>query len=280
MSQFSVFLRDLFNRAPNTGLPLPKLTRILKEGMTGPDVLALQRRLYVIGFSDLLTDSKFGEVTDKAVRAFQLNRNLDPDGEVGDMTWGELGKGDAALVRPPLLPPSIAKYGEAPPWYKEAEKDIGFRETGNNQGLDRLIKEAGYGSNGWQWCKLFVGAKLKEVGYPSLASGMARSIETDPNFIKLDEPALGAIVTMWRGQKVPRGTGHIFFYDGESPLGVRGIGGNESNMVKRSFHSRAHCVGYYWPKAAMDRASPLYFPPKLGKIIVNSAGQTVNTQMT
>lgn len=271
MKAFLEFLLWLFGRkTPTPSSSLPKLTGILMRGDKGDDVRALQTRLHAVGYSDLLIDGDFGEVTDKAVRDFQLKRNLDPDGEVGDMTWGELGKADAAITKPPLLPPSTAKYGEPPPWYKLAEKDIGFRERGTNQGLDVLIKQAGYGANGWQWCKLFVGAKLKVAGYPSQASGMARSVETDPNFTKLSGPALGAIVTMYREPK-SSGKGHIFLYDGESSLGIRGIGGNESDMVKRSFHARNRVVGYYWPKTAPP-------PAKVGPIIVNSSSDILNTK--
>lgn len=252
---------------------LPPLNgTILRNGDDGPLVLALQRRLVEIGYTDLNVDGEFGEVTEQAVRKFQDARNLDPDGEVGDMTWGQLQRADAHIRLPDLLPPSIAKHGEPPAWYTEAEKDIGFQEKGNNHGLEKFIREAGYGANGWQWCKLFVGAKLKVAGYPSQASGMARSVETDPNFVKLSGPALGAIVPMYREPK-SSGKGHIFFYDGESSLGIRGIGGNEDNRVKRSFHSRKHCLGYYWPKTAPR-------PTKIGPIQVNSAGQALNQNMS
>lgn len=251
------------------------LSRVLKKGDKGDDVASVQTRLRSIGYNDITIDGDFGDATDHAVRTFQLARNLDPDGEVGDMTIAELNSADASATKPPLLnPPVTAQELWTPPWYPVAVSLIGFHETGVNQGLDRLIKMAGIGSNGWQWCSLFIQACLKQGGgYPGTGSGLARSFEINEHFIHLDKPCLGAIATMWRGAKVPRGTGHVFFYDGESAKGLRGIGGNESDMVKRSFHDRGHFVGYYWPKTC-----PV--PAKVGVIPVGSDGSTLATKVT
>lgn len=268
---------------PGKTAVLPPLNgKILKRGMPTNDlvlalqkhlVLALQKRLIEIGFKDLIADGEFGEVTQAAVRQFQLHRNLNPDGEVGDLTWAQLVMADAAQVLPPLLPPSETKFGEAPPWYKFAAADIGFHEKGNNQGLDRLIAEAGgVGSNGDPWCAIFINAKVHKAGLPTSGSAMARSFEHNKNFIKLSGPALGAIVTNWRDSP-SSGLGHVFFYDGESSSGVRGIGGNESDSVKRSNHARARVVGYYWPKNAPP-------PTRIGPIPVHGAVDPLNTKET
>lgn len=249
---------------------LPALNRVLASGMDGEDVRALQERLKAIGYTDLNVDGQFGRVTKTAVQAFQASRNLDPDGEVGPMTWAELAKKDAPVNRPPLLPPGAQH--EAPAWYALAEKDIGFKERGNNQGLDRLINEAGgIGQNGDPWCAIFVNAKLRQAGFATSGSAMARSFEHHSNFVKLSGPALGAIVTMWRGS-LSSGSGHVYFYDGESKSGIRGIGGNETDQVKRSFHERGRFVGYYWPKSV-----PL---PNVGPIAVSSSGTVNNTKET
>lgn len=253
---------------------LPPLgEKILKRGMPVNDlVVALQKRLVEIGFHDLNPDGDFGEVTQTAVRQFQLHRNLNPDGDVGGMTWAQLTRADAAQILPPLLPPSTEKFGEAPGWYKLAALDIGFHEKGNNQGLEHLLAEAGFGHNGDAWCSIFAGAKVRKAGFPNTMNAMARSYEKNKNFIKLSGPALGCIVTMWRVSPHD-GQGHVFFYDGESAAGIRGIGGNESDGVKRSMHERARVVGYYWPATA-----PL--PARIGPIPINGAADPLNTKET
>jgi chitosanase len=61
---------------------------LTKPAMKGEDVKKLQTAL---GFPEADVDGKFGNVTDKAVRAFQQNRGLKADGKVGPATWSELG---------------------------------------------------------------------------------------------------------------------------------------------------------------------------------------------
>jgi len=68
-----------------------KTARVLyltKPMMKGEDVKKLQRAL---GFSGSDVDGKFGNDTDRAVRAFQQSRGLKVDGKVGPATWSELG---------------------------------------------------------------------------------------------------------------------------------------------------------------------------------------------
>ena len=57
----------------------------LKQGDTGPDVMALQRALGV-----LEPDGDFGPTTDTWVRAFQAASELKADGIVGPITWAEV----------------------------------------------------------------------------------------------------------------------------------------------------------------------------------------------
>lgn len=251
---------------------VPPLARVLTVGSHGDDVTALQTRLHGLGYSDLNVDGDYGEVTKTAVRRFQSSRNLDPDGQVGELTWIELFKPDASTTLPPLLPPSTAKYGDPPEWYRLAEKEIGFHEVGDNRGLDRFLAEnGGIGSNGDPWCAIFVNAKVHQAGFPTSGSAMARSFERHKNFVKLSEPALGCIVTMWRVSKTD-GQGHVFMYDGENSSGIRGIGANEEDQVKRSFHDRRRITGYWWPASATM--------PTTGVIKVNASGAVINTRET
>ena len=247
--------------------PKPKRTfltysRDLQSGGSGPEVAALQTRLQEIGYRDLNVDGVFGPVTETAVRSFQTARNLDPDGEVGELTIAELNKADAATPLAPLLPP-MPKHGDPPQWYKAAEDDIGFHETSVNRGIEKFIASAKTGSLGDPWCAIWVNAKLEDSGVRGSRSPAARSFESNQHFMRLPGPALGAITTMWRTSK-SSGLGHVFFYDGENESGIRGIGANEDDEIKRSFHDRSRVVGYFWPKV-----KPV---PAVGAIVVSGNG--------
>jgi uncharacterized protein (TIGR02594 family) len=251
-----------------------KATRILKMGDMGDDVRALQRRLRELGFVDIVVDGEIGLVTDAAIRTFQERENLDPDGEVGTLTIDALNAATVSVQKPPLLPPPVAPGGviqTKPAWYVQAEKDVGFKETGNNRGIEHFIRDAKTGKLGDPWCAIGVNAWLERAGVMGSRSAAARSFETNQNFYRLQEPALGCIVTMWRGSKTA-GTGHVFLYDGESSKGIRGIGANEDNMVKRSFHDRDRFTGYWWPKSQAK--------PSTGPILVSDLTTVVTRSET
>ncbi len=78
--------------------------RTLQDGDTGQDVIDLQNALVAAGFSPGAVDGNFGFATGLAVRSFQFDRGLLPDGIVGDNTWTELE---------PFL--ATTKGGEQPP---------------------------------------------------------------------------------------------------------------------------------------------------------------------
>lgn len=68
------------------------------RGATGPEVADIQARLNAAAAAGLLVDGDFGNVTSDAVAAFQAQRGLISDGEIGATTWDELfsGKGHVA----------------------------------------------------------------------------------------------------------------------------------------------------------------------------------------
>ena len=67
----------------------PAFPGLLKKGSTGAGVLTLQRRLRERGWK-LDADGEFGAVTDRVVRGFQADKQLEVDGEVGPRTWAAL----------------------------------------------------------------------------------------------------------------------------------------------------------------------------------------------
>lgn len=67
-------------------------TRLLKRGVKGDDVAAIQRALLTLGFDlgSYGADGDFGVYTLSAVRQFQRSRCLEVDGVVGPETWAQL----------------------------------------------------------------------------------------------------------------------------------------------------------------------------------------------
>lgn len=145
-------------------------------------------------------------------------------------------------------------------WIDIAKQEIGFHERGVNLGIERYIRGGKTGGEvGEPWCADFVNYCLETAGFAGTRSAMARSFERSTNFIKLNAPAYGAIVTMWRGSP-GSGSGHVFFYMGENVNGVLGLGGNQKDSVCKQYNPHNRIIGYYWPKSA-----PL---PTVGKISV------------
>lgn len=87
---------DALNRSPARGFPKapwdekPRTLRLAMPRMEGSDVLKLQEGLKKAGIV-VGTDGEFGPGTDKAVKEFQQQKGLKPDGIVGTRTRQQLG---------------------------------------------------------------------------------------------------------------------------------------------------------------------------------------------
>ncbi len=145
-----------------------------------------------------------------------------------------------------------------PPWVAIGREDVGFHETGKNQGIQKFIDQAHCGHLGDAWCAIWANAKLEQCEIRGTRSPSSQSFRTDANFVPLKGPALGAITVYTRGQ----GLGHVGFYLGETKTQILTLGGNESDAVRRQFEPKVKFVGYFWPKLV-----PL---PKGGVINVKS----------
>jgi len=150
-----------------------------------------------------------------------------------------------------------------PPWLIAARKEIGFHERPGNRGIERYVCLARAGSPGDPWCAIFVNAMLESAGYLGTRSAAARSFEHSQHFLRLEGPALGCIVTMWRQSKAS-GLGHVFFYLGENDKGLVALGGNQSDQVLIQYEPHSRITGYWWPSS-----HPL---PKVGSVIVADQG--------
>lgn len=165
-----------------------------------------------------------------------------------------------------------------PIWFQNAQREIGVRELPENRGpaIKRYISMAHCGNEGDPWCAIFANAMLESAGVKGTRSALARSFEKNDNFIKLDAPYLGCIVTFWRGIK-SQGYGHVGFYNGEQGDYISTLGGNESDMVRvemlRKAGSKFGLSGYYSPKKNVK--GELIMLPTLGKVpplLKNSSG--------
>jgi hypothetical protein len=76
---------------PHDVATAPEVPPTLKLGAKGAWVRTLQERLRAAGHDDLTVDGGFGPRTLAAVRAYQIDAGLLPDGVVGPKTWLALG---------------------------------------------------------------------------------------------------------------------------------------------------------------------------------------------
>lgn len=170
------------------------------------------------------------------------------------------------VIAPPApLPakPPVGPFAAAPIWFQLSLHDIGFHETGDNQGIEEFIAQSGVGALGDPWCAIWMNAKLAVAKIPGTGSAAALSFTKDP-FIQLDRPSLGCIVVFWRNSRAS-GQGHVGEYWGENDTHVWVLGGNENNMVQVEALPKDSptfgLIGYYWPKSVpLPTTGPVLMP--------------------
>lgn len=74
------------------------LTRVLKVGVNGDDVKALQSQLRALGYYKGDITGNFGTVTQASVILFQKAKNINADGAIGNVTWSMLFSTPVAKV--------------------------------------------------------------------------------------------------------------------------------------------------------------------------------------
>lgn len=82
---------SVINTAPTTAMKKACALPTLKIGDKNEYVLNWQKYLNANGYFCGKEDGKFGENTQQAVKAFQITKNLTPDGIIGINTWASIG---------------------------------------------------------------------------------------------------------------------------------------------------------------------------------------------
>ena len=106
------------------------------------------------------------------------------------------------------------------------------------------------------WCSLCAAFCLTVAGYiPPFKAGSdtdcyywAQSFASDPNYVEIDEPALGAICVMTR-----EGGGHVTLFEGwanSAHTSYKGRGGNQSDSVNIGTFYTSDLIGFFWPREA------------------------------
>lgn len=137
-----------------------------------------------------------------------------------------------------------------PEWLVIAERYLGLKEVHGPAHAPEILKwwtliHAAVSDDETAWCAAFVGGVLEEAGYCSTRKANARSY-TRWGF-RMKEPAVGAVVTFWRG--TPDGwQGHVGFVVGKDQKGnLMVIGGNQADKVSIAPFDTARILQFNWP---------------------------------
>lgn len=154
----------------DSSVNLPTLERILRWGVKGEDVKALQKKLNASGLNAGAVDGDFGEQTEGAVKAYQLRRGLLVDGEVGAITWQSMaGNIDPINIPNPSDPVylKLATYASV-----EAAKNLRWNGASSEAEkylapLRQPMRDLNHIGNAivyYQWCGAFVTYCCRQVG--------------------------------------------------------------------------------------------------------------------
>lgn len=82
---------------------------VIEKGATGQQVIQIQQRLKDLGYLNYRATGKFSDITENAVRKFQSNNSISPDGKVGTSTLQKMLSNDA--TRCPINPEITKLFG-------------------------------------------------------------------------------------------------------------------------------------------------------------------------
>ncbi|MBD2526664.1 peptidoglycan-binding protein [Nostoc sp. FACHB-133] len=239
---------------------LPKLTRILRTGVIGEDVKALQKVLNAKGFNAGKVDGEFGPDTEAAVRAFQKKTDITVDGEVGPQTWKELGGESGSIPEQGFLG-KLAGFAE-----DEAAKGLSW--NGVNSEAEKYLKlfrepmltlgHIGSSPVFYDWCAAFVTYCCRNVGaeIPDIPEGFWASmalVESWKYWAKKKgywnpkgsvTPRRGDILVFdWEGDSTLNHIGIVRGYTPENSV-IQTSEGNKSNKSGNFTRSMATVAGF------------------------------------
>ena len=137
------------------------LDKDYKKGMKGKKVRLIQEWLCLHGYH-IVIDGDFGDATNAAVRQFQKEKKLKPDGIVGEKTFEKLVLPMTKVLEE--ISPGKKGLGQMVVAYAEKHLEQHPLEVGGqNKGpWVRLYMQGNEGSD-WPWCAGFVSFILKQA---------------------------------------------------------------------------------------------------------------------
>lgn len=207
-------------------------------------------------------DGVWGALSRQALTAYQKAQGLKATGQADPDT----------LLR--LFPAELGRLAVLPPWYAEARRLMGTKEIVGRQhssaimGWAKSLKLA-YADDETPWCGLFV-AHCLSLALPGEAQpANPLGARNWGKFGRpLAAPALGAVLTFWRGTRTGW-SGHVGFYAGETATAFRVLGGNQSNAVTKAWLGKERLLDIRWPST--------YPAPTSGRVKLSSAGAALST---
>jgi hypothetical protein len=189
---------------------IERLLQVTSPLLTGPDVLAVQRRLTALGYDPGPLDAAYGPATAVAVRAFQSVTGIAVDGIVGPETRAAL-----AAAKPHLPQRGGSTIGRKA--LAEARSWVGTAESPPSS--NRTPFGAWFGVNGVPWCNIFVSYCFEVGAGFTIAKGFdgAGCSAKGCAYVPTTEAWLRA-TGMWLGRVEPRpGDLAIYNWDGGLP---------------------------------------------------------------
>lgn len=241
----------------------------LRQGASGPEVTRLQQLLNRLlnPSPNLNGNGQFGPRTFEAVRRFQGQNKLNPDGVVGPNTWAALlgehqkskhkHKDPAPSVNAPLPVDADAT------WMKIADQErlSGVHEIAGAQANARIVEylrsttlsNKAASSDETAWCAAFVNWCLKQAGKSTINSALA--IDWASWGVALTSARFGAVTVIHSPPKksisgMTHSGNHVGFLVRETDAHYELLGGNQSDSVKISQFGKGHWTlkGLRWPQ--------------------------------